>query len=97
MEDMGKACKAFHPLLDSCSTRVVQRNHWSTVLEGQVLYFGDFLGISCGKRTTHHRKVECIDKNQPAINLPVTRYHSVSIHLLLFHSKIGASMGDITV
>ena len=92
LKNVGISSKRIDAFLNSCSTRVVQSNDWSTHQQCLVHHLTNLLGVNAGKTTTEDGKVLTKDVHRSAIYLPLSHHHAVSRILFLLHPEIRAGV-----
>ena len=89
---LGIAGQRVHPLLDACTTRVVEADTGSSRPHGHVHHLAYLLGHRLGQRTARYGEILCEDIDQPAVDGPVTGYHAVAVRMALLHAEVVTTM-----
>ncbi|MNX87926.1 hypothetical protein D3C86_1198780 [compost metagenome] len=92
IEDIGIATKRNYSFLDTRTTTVVQSDHRSAVLHGQIHDLTDLLCLRFGKAATEYCKVLREDVNQSSVYRTITRYHTITQVLFIFHAEVCATV-----
>src|SRR5690606_25474353 len=92
-EDVGIARKAHHAFLYARATAVVEADHRSAVLHGEVHDAADLLRMRFGERSPEHGEILREDVDKAAIDLPVARHHAIAEEHLLVQPEVVAAVG----
>ena len=93
VENRSIAGQTGNALLDTRATRIVQGNDGRPVLQGQLLHLDDLLRIGFAQRASERRKVVSVDKDQAAVDFPITAHDAVAHNALLLHTEVVATVG----
>src|SRR5690606_30498782 len=94
-EDVGVAAKGDDPLLDACSSGIVQADHRCSVPHGEVHDLADSRSVSFRERSAENGEILGEDVYQAAVHATVAGNHTVAVNGV--GAVLHASCGDETV
>ena len=91
-EDVGVSAKGGDALLNASAPRIVQPDHGSAHLHGQIHDLADLQSVRLRKAPAEDREVLGEDEDETPFDSPETRDHAVARNLLLGHAEVRAAM-----
>ena len=90
MEDFSVASQGLDSFLDASTARVVETDAGSANESGLVHNFAYLFGVGFRKRATIHSEVLREGKDNFSVDGALASNHTISVNVLLVHSKVGA-------